>query len=66
MLTSPDAFFSFFKILVFWVVRLEGVAWGGERGEGRGEGGGGSRGQKMAQNDKTNLSHSVSQEVYRK
>ena len=45
-------FFHFFKILVVWVVRL-----GGER---RKE----CKGQKLTQNDKTNLPHSVSQQLY--
>ena len=50
-MTSPDAFFIFSKC---WLSGLLGGGWGD----------GGRKGQKMAQNDQKNLSHSISQELY--
>ena len=50
-MTSPDAFFIFSK---FWFSGLLGWGEGGQEG----------KGQKMIQNVKKNLSHSVSPELY--
>ena len=44
MMISRGVFFHFFKILIFWAVRGDGVGEGGQGGE--------VKGQKIAQNEK--------------